>query len=435
MLWLSVHAAFVDPAVLQDHAFVPVVLPGEMLPTLLGASLESLAVLAVHSDGTEPIPFQVDQRDRHGDWVWAVRPGPHQRASPPLEELADIDPPIPRAGDGYAQDDQDPPGAHLFDANDELVFMAKDLGGRWPGPLSALGASPVVELRVRSATFGTDGWVYIGAFHGAPAPRSARRYMHYDDLRDEVRSPIYAFRFSDTLVALIRDLRVVGKPLVDRLKVRGELVLALPPPLRRIRFDEEAISGHTEGYIAGPVRIIKRNLARLSLAGGLVKTPGVTCEHTYYPHYARVPICISLRFPVRSVRMTVTTDYRDPPFHHIYMGRYPDPQGDDWIALDTEQVSIISVLAVPEDLRTQVETRPCICYPEVGPGADRAEVRGYKGAGFAIASLPECPKGEHVLYGLYLLTPRPYEPGDERLALALRHPDVQVHVVRVWERP
>jgi hypothetical protein len=318
----------------------------------------------------------------------------------------------------------------VLDANDELVFMSRDLGPRLDAPLARVGAARMAEIHVRSETFGADGWAYVAAYETDPPPRDPTRYIEYDDAANEVRTPIYAFRFSDTRVALIRDLRVVGQPLVDRIKVRGEVRLHLPPPLHRIPFDEDAIVGRTTGYIAGPIRVVRRNRAHLRLAGGLVKTPGVTCEHVYYPHFARVPICVSVRFPVRSVRMTVTTDYSDPPFHHVYLGRHPD--GSDWIALDTDRVSIVSVLAVPEDLRVHVQTRSCVCRPHEGASRDADAERSTMGAGFAIRSMPDCPKGEHVLYGIYLLTPRPYEPGDERRALGLRSPDVRLRVVRTW---
>ncbi len=423
------------PPRLRDHPFVPVVATGRALPALLGSPIDGLRVFTMHDGTLGPIPFQVDQRHRDGRWVWDTVPAGADGEIQPPAELAG-------AEDGWwetsrqphaAGDDQDPPGHRLFDANDELVFMSRDLGPRLDHPPERLGDARVVELHVRSEVFGADGWAYVAAFDTDPPPRSSTRYIEYDDDANLVRTPIYAFRFSDTRVALIRDLRVIGQPLVDRIKIRGEVLLHLPPPLHRISFDEEAIMGRTRGYIAGPIRVIKQNQAHLQLAGGLVKTPGVTCEHVYYPHFARVPICMSVRFPVRSVRMTVTTDYSDPPFHHVYLGRHPDTSGSDWIALDTDRVSILSVLAVPQELRAHVETRSCICQPHHPAAGERNGAHETMGAGFAIQSLPDCPKGEHVLYGVYLLTPRPYEPGDERRALGLREPDVDLRIVRVWE--
>ena len=52
-------------------------------------------------------------------------------------------------------------------------------------------------------------------------------------------------------------------------------------------------------------------------------------------------------------------------------------------------------------------------------------------AGFLINSTTECPKGEHVLYGTYLISARPYQPGDENAALRMRHSKLVTQVTPV----
>jgi hypothetical protein len=136
--------------------------------------------------------------------------------------------------------------------------------------------------------------------------------------------------------------------------------------------------------------------------------------------------------------MTLTTDYRDPPFHHLYMGSaaplaaHPDNQslvsrlqrlGTDWIALDTDAASIISLIVVPETFQGQAEANPCLCRAksadQQAPGTP-AVTGTHTEAGFLISSSTQSPKGEHVIYGTYLISANPYEPGDEDAVLTMR---------------
>jgi hypothetical protein len=264
--------------------------------------------------------------------------------------------------------------------------------------------------------------------------------MHYGRNGEKVvQSPLYHFHYSDRHAALIHDLEVNGRPIIDRIRITGEITLNLPFFGSPIAFDEEDVIGYTEGYIAGPVRIVKRNIAHLSLAGGLINTPEVICDHFYYARHAEIPVCLSIRFPVKQISMTLTTDYRDPPFHHLYMGgeapvvAQPENQslvsrlqrlGTEWIALDSDAASIISLIVVPETFQGQAEASPCLCRAksEDQQAPDTRAVTGtHTEAGFLITSSTQSPKGDHVIYGTYLVSASPYEPGDEDAVMAMRH--------------
>jgi hypothetical protein len=413
----------------------PVIIEGAELPLLSGKDINHIRVYVFHKDRPLAIPYQIDQRDSAGHWVWTVV----YRQSYQIDYDKGAAPVIRRpetAGDGTV-DDQDPKAKALLDDNDELVFMAKDLGDRGRDVRRALHADVVQQIEVVDVAAGTRGWAYAAWYPDSPPARSETRYMQYSARERMVRSPVYDFHFSDEHSAVIHDLRVNGVPIIDRIRIHGEITLGLPFMDTTIKFTEEDIHGYTEGYIAGPVRIIRRNIAHLALAGGLLSSSEVTCDHFYYPLYAEVPVCLSIGFPVKQVSMTLTTDYRNPPFHHLFMGRARAPApgqgqpgslqayvrqlGTEWIAFDSNKASIISLMVVPSVIEGGASAQPCLCGDMQEAARAQASVGTPTEAGFLISSTTECPKGEHVLYGTYLISAHPYRPGDENAVLRLQH--------------
>lgn len=420
----------------------PVIIQGSELPSLIGTDIGNIRVYAYRNGKPAPIPFQIDQRDSTDCWVWDVVYRERFQIRDDDEEVVPLWDPY-RRGPGTF-DDQDPPGTALLDANDELVFMAADLGDRHDNPLATAAAARVLEIESADTTNGTSGWAYIALHETSPPPRSAVRYLQYNTRNKTVTSSIYSFHYSDIHTALIHDLRINNVPVVDRIKVNGEIKLSLALGKKKLYFNEEDIHGHTAGYIAGPVRIVKRNLAQIILSGGLVTTPEVTCDHFYYARHAQVPVCMSIRFPVKKISMTLTTDYRDPPFQALFMGKAQDtgpPGGRDhplwsrlhrlgteWIALDSQHASVISLLVVPANLEGHAYANPCLCRGQ----EDAVDVQLTPGkhteAGFLVTSTLDTPRGQHVLYGTYLISARPYEPGDENLALMLNYEKLKTYI-------
>jgi len=305
----------------------PVIIEGSELPLLSGRDIANLRVYVFHGGKPEPIPYQIDQRDATGCWVWSVAYRQSYQIDYDLGGAPFIRKPE-NTGPGTF-DDQDPKGRALLDANDELVFMADDLGDRGGRVQEVLHADMVEEIEVTDPVDGARAWAYVAYYRDSPPARSPTHYMQYSAREHAVRSPMYDFHFSDEHMAVIHDLRVNGVPIIDRIRINGEIVLDLPFTDSAITFTEEDIHGHTEGYIAGPVRIIRRNIAHLTLAGGLLASSEVTCDHYYYARLAEIPVCLSIRFPVKQVSMTLTTDYRNPPFHNLFMGETHEPPPED----------------------------------------------------------------------------------------------------------
>jgi hypothetical protein len=438
-------AVFADGTKTLQRLADPVIIEASQLPLLAGLDINHIRVYVFHGGRPVPIPYQIDQRDSTGSWVWNVA----YRQSYQIDYDRGGAPYIrqPETAGPGTFDDQDPKGQALLDANDQLVFMANDLGDRGKRVREVLHADQVEEVEITDPEDGARAWAYVVYYPISPPQRSPTRYMEYSAREHMVRSPMYDFHFSDSHSAVIHDLRVHGIPIIDRIRINGEITLGLPFMNSSIHFTEENIHGYTEGYIAGPVRIIRRNIARLTLLGGLLETSEVTCDHFYYARHAEVPVCLSIRFPVKQVSMTLTTDYRNPPFHNLFMGETQQPAsgksripplethvrklGTEWIAFDSEAASIVSLMVVPDQIEGQASARPCLCENLPESSRAHASVGTPTEAGFVITSSTECPRGEHVLYGTYLISARPYKPGDENTALRMRSSKLVTRIVPV----
>jgi len=130
-----------------------VVLPFGCLP-MRGGKAAGIRLYRLRAGQWESIPYQIDARDRDGEYV------PAEDAEAP-----DL----------------------VVDADDELVFMARDSGDRAARAVLA----PAVEIELRDPLTEDRGWVYVFEFSGLAPPRSPRRYVSYDAANDEVRAESY----------------------------------------------------------------------------------------------------------------------------------------------------------------------------------------------------------------------------------------------------
>ena len=136
----------------------PVQVPGRDLASMIGVGIEDMRVYAARNNELLPIPFPIDQKNAAGDWVWTKIPESGKRQIE-IPEDEDSDVPSTRSRD-LTVDDQDPPGRALFDSNDLLVFMARDVGNRFTATPS-IPDSVMVELEISDPQNGSRGWVYI----------------------------------------------------------------------------------------------------------------------------------------------------------------------------------------------------------------------------------------------------------------------------------
>ncbi|NOY54197.1 MAG: hypothetical protein GXP58_11370 [Deltaproteobacteria bacterium] len=392
---------------------------GMDIPPFLGANIHLLRLFAFREGHFQPIPFQVDQKDSKGEWVWDVA-----------------------FRDGRTRDDQDPEGESLLDENDRLVFLAGDTGDRASFP-ERIKAAKVLEIEVIDPVNHGSGWTYLALFPHAPPPLSPVRYMTYDPQKRNVYSPLYSLSYSTKKIAVMDALTFRKKSILDRLKIRIKAEIKFGFIKTAMHFNEEDVRGYHVGYIAGPVRIINRTVNQVRLPLGL-RTPKVVCDHYFYPRYAEIPLLLHMNFLVSRASLLLSADYRGAPFSQAFLpglkeavkltGRTPlrlDPAKGDWIALDGDLGTVINAMQVPVGISRYISTRPHLISdrersypPESVPGSDPEAV-------IEIRTAPDLPKGDYLLYTVFLFSPDHFKRGDEKKLLNILNRPLTVRVGQI----
>jgi hypothetical protein len=428
-----------------DRTVDPVTIDGAYFPNLLGSDIGRLRLFSFRQGRPVPIPFQIDQRDSYDEWVWDVA---YTEGWPSSDfDFDGAGSPAQGQFEAHAgrQDDQDPPGKQILDKNDVLVFIARDLGDREPQVEKTLTAPRGDEIEVTDPVNGAKGWAYLVDYDSSPPAPSPTRYMSYRAERRRIASPVYAFSFSNTKVAVIKDLAIQGAAVLDRIHIEGRTQISIGPIQKQVRFTEEDVRGRLEGYIAGPVRIVIRTRACIDLGFGMC-SPEVFCLRFYYPDYARVPACLLVRFPVHEASLILALDYGRSPFRRLLIGsdqgvlvwekgtpNSPPPkdwQTGKWMALDSEKGSVVSYVTLPRALVGHAETKPYLTFGAEAAGRPARNTTQPREVGFKIDAPPGTPKGEYLVYGTYVISPEPYRTGDGTRALNLRDNPLRFRVSR-----
>ncbi|MBX3472610.1 MAG: hypothetical protein KF878_37640 [Planctomycetes bacterium] len=251
-----------------------VVVTGERLEAALGAPLDRLRLYALRDGALRPIPYQLDERTPEGGYAFT---GGEERRS-------DTD-------DG------------LLDPNDELVFMARHVGGRLGDWAPLPGEVERLALHVTTADRDRGGWVYLLLFDGPAPPRapddlvsltwSGPDVTGWAGTRHKVVSAPSTAGFLDW-----RELRFArpgggwGPDVLDRLKVGLEARYLFLDIARR----EDEMRSHVVGFVDGPVRVIARVVGETYLIWGhWVRTTPRTQVVIYED---RVELDLEVRIPV-----------------------------------------------------------------------------------------------------------------------------------------
>jgi hypothetical protein len=389
----------------------PVIVDGEDLPALIGKEPETIRLFSFQDGKARAIPFQIDQRDSGGDWVWDVS-----------------------FDGGRTRDDQDPEGKKILDANDLLVFITRDAGDRQVAPRDSLRMEVVSEIEVEDPLDGGRGWVYAAYYPSNAPPPSKKRYMRFSPDKRQISAATYQIRYSLKHSAVLQELALGKQNVMDRLKVRGKAEIGIGFIKASMRFNEEKVTGHMAGYIDGPVRTFLRTVNSVRLPLGL-KTPLVNCDHFYYPEHSEVPLLLPIRFLVHRATLRLTADYLGESFQHAYLDgahksqalgqRHPAgqpleiDQSGRWIGVEGERGTVFQMAVLPETVRRHatvhvylLEDPEAANTPEDVPGSEPE-------AGFEVRTKPGLPRGDHILYLIFFMTPDPYRPGLEKQVIRL----------------
>jgi len=260
----------------------PVVIRGEGLLRLAGRPLAALRLVAWQGGRLQPIPFQVDEYT------------PDNRKVLPLGERNNR-----QEGNGR------------LDPQDELVFMAHDLGDRAPREPWPPGVRAGLEIQVTDPLNGKRGWCTLLEYEGDPPPLSPVRYVHYDwdtnrtwtayfdnyDLVERDGKHIYRKIFYVSMDTTVHG-GGQGVDYIDTMKFVGEANLL--HSLITFRADHGDVAADTIAYLVGPVRGMRRSYGVVKLPLGL-KGPKVVTDVGFYESFFSCPLVTRVPFNPRMV--------------------------------------------------------------------------------------------------------------------------------------
>jgi hypothetical protein len=148
----------------------PVIIRGGLMPSLKAAPISSLILAAVHDGKLQAIPFQVDQV-RNGEYVYDwVSPSGRKKGLVDRDQI-----------DGRLGED------------DELVFMARDLGPR-ASSVKETGAEKAIEVAVTDPAAGRTGYAYF--LQGSRLDHSTAAYVHLEVSKGRAAVEAERYKFS-----------------------------------------------------------------------------------------------------------------------------------------------------------------------------------------------------------------------------------------------
>jgi len=271
----------------------PVVIRGGILSKLTGRPVQGLRLVAWNEGEPQPIPFQVDEY------------------TPDARKV------LPRGVENNREE-----GNGLLDNQDELVFMAHDLGDRAPRDRWPHGVRDGLEIRVTDPLNGKRGWCYLFDYEGDPPPLSPVRYVDYD--WDANRTSTAYFESLGHVekkgkntyrkifyVSMDTSPQGGGQGIdyIDTMKFVVEANLLYS--LISFRADHGDVAADTIAYRLGPVRGIRRSYGVVKLPLGL-NGPKVVTDVGFYETFFSCPLVTRVPFNPRTVftniRVRVGTD-------------------------------------------------------------------------------------------------------------------------------
>ncbi|MEE8428680.1 MAG: hypothetical protein V3S33_04170 [Gammaproteobacteria bacterium] len=235
----------------------PVLLTGSQLPSLRGVPIGAISVARVSNGELEPIPFQIDRKDRKGNFQ------------------------IPTSAK-----ERDRELRSAMDENDELVFMASDLGDRLEHGQVALSLDSISEIELVDPNGSSRAWVYVLIRPGRRESPYVRDYVRYNRADDTVEASTYRMGFSSELPFLANVLQSrktnedeFGPNIIDSMKLSHDGKFLHRFPFRRTDQD------YTSRLVAvkdGPVRVIRRTANRVRIILG-IGSPTVFVDYLLYP--------------------------------------------------------------------------------------------------------------------------------------------------------
>lgn len=384
----------------------PVIVQTAMLHGLTDRHTARYRLYRMHGGAMEPIPFQFDARDEDGELVF----------------------PAPTAGDEFS-----------FDDNDEIVFMAKDTGGRVTREVLPAASDGALEIELTDPADGTRGWAYLVHFPDQPPPRSPARYATFDAKANEVNALFYRMTYFPGR-NFFTDMRIspagggTGENLLTRMRVRMRPTLSLLLTSWSPEFTEESFAVTIDGVKNGPVRAVRRVRQSLDLGKFFPRAPSGTVYTYYYFSSFTTPSTFSIPWVVlkalRDFEFTGMDDFGPQALGMQYWdGANPEglpftggtrprvtDQDHDWWAVSGRAGTCLHAFVIPEQWRawgivrgTAFEDGARAADLERLPSEPAAHAAGY--SLLHMTNLRE--PGAYEMNLAVIILPRPYQAGDE----------------------
>jgi hypothetical protein len=241
---------------LGARAWEPVVVRGQSVSALAGTPAGQIFVYAYRGGGFVQIPSQVDEKiDRVLDGQGDTR----FYSGTDLESTYDYD---------HAEHNG-------LDADDEVVFMAQDLGGKAPAGATVPGAQQAYELSISDRASGAAGTAYV--FTSSTLARTAGSYTSYTSaIPDIPYNTARGLALDDTITTTGFQLHFSTRWALDQVRPRtsaGTLGLDLVDRWKGRAFSTGGSAGGGQdedfwsrsqskmlGALAGPVRVVRESL-------------------------------------------------------------------------------------------------------------------------------------------------------------------------------
>ncbi len=252
-----------------------VVVTGDLLPDFIGVRPDRIRVWAEQGGRLAPIPFQVDELtpDRT---AFILPEGPD-----PNTELSD----------------------GVFSVQDEVVFMAHDLGGRvesgsWPDRFEE-----AAEVEVIDPLDGGRAWIYIFSFADPPPP-SSTDYVAWSEEKEEVRTRYYINGYppkqNKIYFSRVSSLPPYGTGVdyVDRMKLRFRFESR--GGLINFEGNEEMAGSEVINSKDGPVRVFRKGQVYYELPFGYKYNAGGTLQ-IFWERFGQGPVELDMLAGVRLI--------------------------------------------------------------------------------------------------------------------------------------
>lgn len=404
----------------------PILVLGRDLKGILGAPLDSLSLMSFDKGSFKPIPFQIDERLPNGEY--AFNSG----------KLASKDP------------------EPNFDENDELVFMANDLGDKAPAGLFPKNAEKGMELEIIDPVNQAKAWVYLFKFSQNP-PSSEIDYVRFEPSEKHKRvygqgptgygvimgSPINAV-YPDEFRVIFPD-GAIAEDILDRQKIRGTLITKLGLDID-FKFDV-LTKVKLCAWNDGAVRVIYRADGYLEL--GILKFSGKGYSIiTYYRNSLVWPMALEMPFSLapilKDVQIRGYMDYNqnvlgakvysetNPPPPKIFLdGKISDEEKAldyqsecNWIAGYSHLGATINRLFFPEEW-SMVKKRFYL-NEDLSKKATPEDDPGEIAVGYEFDNFIKVFALKATYYQYYYFLPK-LEPGEERMILNILDHPLQVN--------